>query len=72
MSLDFWNLVDTCNPDVIIGTESYLREEIRNAEVFREDYTTFRRDRNTQRDGVFIYVKNYIACVELWVDEDFE
>jgi hypothetical protein len=27
-SLDFWNLVDIYNPDVIRGTESWLREEI--------------------------------------------
>jgi hypothetical protein len=47
--------------------ESWLREEISNAEVFRDDYTTFRRDRNTQGSEVFICVKNYIACV----DEDF-
>jgi hypothetical protein len=29
------------------GTESWLREEISNAEVFRDDYTPFRRDRDT-------------------------
>jgi hypothetical protein len=34
---DFWNLVDTYNPDVIRG------REISNAEVFRDDYITFRR-----------------------------
>jgi hypothetical protein len=62
----------THNPDVIIGTESCLREEISNAEVFMDDYTTFRRDRNTGGGGVFICVKNFIACTELWVDEDFE
>ena len=45
MFLEFWNLVDTYNPDVIIGTESWLREEINNAEVFRDNYTIFRRDR---------------------------
>ncbi|KDR16512.1 hypothetical protein L798_09946 [Zootermopsis nevadensis] len=71
-SLDFWNLVDTYNPDVVIGTESWLREEISNAEVFRDDYKTFRRDRNARGGGVFICVKNYIPCAELWVDEDFE
>jgi hypothetical protein len=32
-TLEFWNFVDTYNPDVIIGTESWLREEINNAEV---------------------------------------
>jgi hypothetical protein len=71
-SFDFWNLVDTKNPNVIIGTESWLREEIRNAEVFRDEYTTFRRDRNTRGGGVLISVKNYIACAEQWLDEDFE
>jgi hypothetical protein len=65
-------LVDTYNPDVIIGTESRLREEINNAEVFRDDYTTFRRHRCTRRGRVFISVKNYIDCRNLWADEDFE
>ena len=32
---EFWNLIDTYNPDVVIGTESWLGEEINNAEVFR-------------------------------------
>ena len=64
--------MDTYNPDVIMGTESSLREKINNAEVFRDDCTTFRRDRCTRGDGVFICVKNYIDCRELWADEDFE
>jgi hypothetical protein len=62
----------TYNPDVIIGTESWLIEEISNAEVFRDNYTTFRRDWNAWGGGVFICVKDYIFCVELWADEDFE
>jgi hypothetical protein len=70
--LEFWNLIDRYNPDVIIGTESWLREEINNAEIFRDDYTTFRTDRCTRGGGVFICVKNYIDCRELWADEDFE
>jgi hypothetical protein len=67
-----WNLIHTYNPDVIIGTESWLREEIGNAEVFRDDYTTFRRHRNTRGGGVFICVKNHIDCLEIWADEYFE
>jgi hypothetical protein len=70
--LEFWNLVETYNPDVIIGTESWFRAEINNAEVFRNDSTTFRRDRCTRGGGVFICVENYIDCREVWVDEDFE
>ena len=33
-NLEFRNLIDTYNPDVVIGTESWLSEEINNAEVF--------------------------------------
>ena len=35
--LEFWNLIETYNPDVVIGTGSWLNEEINNAEVFRGD-----------------------------------
>jgi hypothetical protein len=45
-ALEFWNLVGMYNHDIIIGTESWLREEIGNTEIFREDFTTFRRDRH--------------------------
>ena len=44
--LEFWNLIDTYNPDVI-STDSWLSEEINNAELFRNDYITVRRDRCT-------------------------
>jgi hypothetical protein len=57
---------------VIIVTESWLGEEINNAEVFRDDYSTFRRDKCTRGSAVVICVKNYIDCRELWADEDFE
>jgi hypothetical protein len=43
--LEFWNLIKTHNPDVVTGTELWLHEEINNAELFRDDYITFRRDR---------------------------
>ena len=57
---------------MIIGTESWLREEINNAKVFRDDYTTFRRDRYIRGGGVLICVKNSIDCREVWADNDFE
>jgi hypothetical protein len=44
---EFWKLVDTYNPDVIIrGTKSWLKEDISNAEVFGADFITFSRDRS--------------------------
>ena len=64
-ALELRNLIDTYNTDVVIGTESWLSENISNAELFRADYTTFRRDRQTCRGGGFICIKNYITCAEL-------
>jgi hypothetical protein len=55
--LEFWNLIGTYNPDVVIGTESWLKEDINNAEMFRADFITFRRDRSSRGGGVFICVK---------------
>jgi hypothetical protein len=46
-ALEFWNLVDTYTPDIIIGTESWLKEEIGNTEILRADFTTFRGERHT-------------------------
>jgi hypothetical protein len=60
------------NPDVVVSTESWFSEEISNAEDFRDDYITLRRDRCSRGDTVFICVKNYIYCRELWTDEAFE
>jgi hypothetical protein len=57
---------------VIISTELWLREEINNYEVFRDDYTTFRREGCTGGGGECICVKNYIDCWEVWTDDDFE
>jgi hypothetical protein len=53
---------DTYNPDVIIGTESWLREDVSNVEVFwgRDYYIAFRRDRNIGGGGVFICVKKIL------------
>jgi len=50
--LNFWNLIDTYNPDVVIGMDSWLSGEISNAKVFRADHTTFRGDRHTRGGGV--------------------
>ena len=71
-ALDLWNSVDTYNPDIIIDTESWLTEDVGNTEIFRSDFTIFRRDRHTRGGGVFICVKNDTTCSELWVDDTYE
>jgi hypothetical protein len=48
------------------------KEEICKTEVFRADFTTFRRDQCAHGRGVFICIKIHIACAEVWVEKDFE
>ena len=57
-AVELWNLIDTYNTDVVTDTESWLKEVTINDDVFRADFTTFRRDR--------------FAPTELWVVDDFE
>jgi len=72
MILEFCNLIDIYNPYDVIGMESWLSEEINSAEVSRDNYITFRKDRCSWGGGIFMCVKNYIDCRELWTVEDSE
>ena len=50
------------NPDVVLGTESWLSVDISDAEVFPQNYVTYRKDRNDQTEGgVFICVRDNIT-----------
>jgi len=69
---EFWNFIDTYNPDDVIGTELWFSEEINTADIFTDDCITFRRDRCSRGAGVFICVKNYILCRVKWTGEVFE
>jgi hypothetical protein len=61
-TLDLWNLINTYNPEDVIGKESWLSEEFNNAEVFRADYTTCRRDRHNRGDSVYLCKKLQYSC----------
>jgi len=70
-AFDFRNVIDTYKSDVM-GTESWLSEEVINAGVFKANYTTFKGVRHSRVDGVFICEKNYTTLVEMWFDELYE
>ncbi len=70
--IEFWNLVDACDPDIVIGTESWLTEEIGSSEIFHSHYKILRRDRNSRGGGVFICVKEDINIRLDWVSREFE
>jgi hypothetical protein len=60
--LEFWNLVDIYDLDVVIGTEAWLSNDIKNAEIFRGDYMVFRRDRCSRgAESLFVLKTTLIA-----------
>ena len=52
----FHAMVDSVKPDIIVGTESWLRPDTMNSEIFPSNYIVYRRDRDTSGGGVFIAV----------------
>ena len=55
-------LLDSINPDAIIGTESWLNDEIFSSEILPNTYNVFKRDREDSYGGVLIAVKPELQC----------
>ena len=64
------NLIDSSDPDVIIGSETWLRKDIFNSEIFPPGYTTYRKDREDGYGGVLIAVKDNFISEKLDVPSD--
>lgn len=63
-----------CSADIILGTETWLREDIRNCELSLPDYfTVFRKDRTLSRGGgVLIAVRNSYQPSLVTIDTTLE
>ena len=63
-------------PDIVIGTESWLTPDIKNSEVFPSGFSIFRRDRqfNEKKSGggVFIMTRKPFVCSEIDIKTDCE
>ena len=68
--LEFQSLVEIHGPDVVICTETWLKEEISDSEIFPRSYHKFRRDRINKGGGVCICVKKDLECNVKRVDRD--
>ena len=55
-------LLDSINPDIVLGTETWLNKNIRDSEIFPHFYNVFRNDRKDGYGGVLIAVRNNISC----------
>ena len=71
------NMISSTQADIVLGTESWLDESVKSAEVFPPNFKPYRRDRKTgkQGGGVFILVSTNLESeepTELTVDEELE
>jgi hypothetical protein len=62
---EFQNVIDSLNPDIVVATEAWLSDSIRDGEIgaphgFSCLYNIHRHDRHTTGGGVFIAVRNTI------------
>ncbi len=68
-------LADT-DPDIILGTESWLKPEVSSSEVFPQEYSVFRKDRQADikksGGGVFILTRKEYICSELTIKTQCE
>ena len=61
------NLIDTHNPDIIFGTESWLNSDILSSEIFPDGYSVYRQDQ-LQGDGFGIVFHRLLRITSCIVD----
>ena len=66
------NIIDSYNPEIIIGTETWLNDSVHNSEIFPPNYNIYRRDRRDGFGGVLIAVKADIVSDHLDVEINTE
>ena len=60
--------MDTAEPDIIIGTETWLKPEIHSSELFPPTYNVFRKDRKDGYGGVLVATKTTLIANEIKVE----
>ena len=69
----FLNLVDSVDPDVIVGTETWLRPDVHDSEFLPPGYVVrARRDRQDGYGGVIIISKCNVTCGQLHISKNSE
>ena len=59
------NVIDSSDPDIIVGTETWLNPAIYSSEVIPSNYITYRRDRPDGYGGVLLAVRNNFVVEQL-------
>ena len=59
------NMIDSIQPDIIIGTETWLHKGVYSSEIFPEDYIVYRKDRDSKGGGVLVAVKKDLKSLHV-------
>ena len=59
------NIISSIKPDIILGTETWLDQNIHSRELFPYGFNIFRRDRNRNGGGVLIAISDQLTCHEV-------
>ena len=70
--MELSNIASECDTDIIIGTETWLDESIKNSELLLDDYDIFRRDRPTRGGGVLLAIKKSLLSEHISTSETTE
>ena len=66
-------MLEDIDPDIVIGTETWLNPTIKNSEFLPEDFNLYRRDRTENSwGGALIAVKKNITSEEIKSDDNAE
>ena len=65
-------LIESAEPDIIIGTETWLNPSIYSSDVLPNNYAVFRRDRADSHGGVLIAVKDDLVCTPVATNRESE
>jgi hypothetical protein len=60
-----WNLIDTCDPDIILGCETWLSDQHSDGEILPAGYKPYRNNRVDGYGGVMIAVKLDLISEEI-------
>ena len=60
-----YELIERTKPDIIIGTETWLKSDIKDSELLTKHYKIYRKDRNRVGGGVMIGVKEDLQSTEI-------
>ena len=69
---EFGTLIDSTNPDIILGTETWLNSTICSSELFPPGYDVVRKDRADGYGGVCIAIKKDVIFEELTCRSDVD